>query len=396
MLALMTAAELIGVVDGTDAARHPVEHGARRRGHAQRPARPRRRPRTTRSTGTSRRRGRSRVALPVDRAHFPAGRRLELTQARRAAHQLGRRQPPDLLRRVRRHVPAGVEQRLLGRRRSPGPRSSPTLDRRGWDDPPAADVDARRVTPKSAIELPPLDVPRARPRAPLPAARPAAKPRARRRPTRSAKDDDEGRQGASRACAASHRDPRRVPRRAAEGAAGAGQRPDVHDPRRPRRHRRLLPQPDVARPGPDHRARPGDRSRNGMLAYALFQDWGNDPLRYDSGPPASCCTRAVELFPAGAATGPGRRRRSSALSVAVRPRPAQRAARRRGGFRASSRRSTGTSRVDGPKHRVDRARQPHPAQLRARATARRATCPSTRRSTRSRSRRCPPAGRCSS
>ena len=45
---------------------------------------------------------------------------------------------------------------------------------------------------------------------------------------------------------------------------------------------------------------------NGMLAYALFQDWGNDPLRYDSGLPAELRTRALELFPAGVTTGPAR------------------------------------------------------------------------------------------
>jgi hypothetical protein len=39
--------------------------------------------------------------------------------------------------------------------------------------------------------------------------------------------------------------------------------------------------------------------RNAMLAYALFQDWGNDPLRYDSGPRAELLTRATELFPTG-------------------------------------------------------------------------------------------------
>ncbi len=42
----------------------------------------------------------------------------------------------------------------------------------------------------------------------------------------------------------------RVPQEPAQGAARAGQRGDVHDPRRPRRHRRLLPQPDLAPPRP--------------------------------------------------------------------------------------------------------------------------------------------------
>lgn len=43
---------------------------------------------------------------------------------------------------------------------------------------------------------------------------------------------------------------------------------------------------------------------NAMLAYALFQDWGNDPLRYDSGFPAELLSRALDLFPANASTGP--------------------------------------------------------------------------------------------
>ncbi len=43
---------------------------------------------------------------------------------------------------------------------------------------------------------------------------------------------------------------------------------------------------------------------NGMLAYALFQDWGNDPRRYDEGLRAELRTRATELFPTGASRGP--------------------------------------------------------------------------------------------
>jgi hypothetical protein len=45
---------------------------------------------------------------------------------------------------------------------------------------------------------------------------------------------------------------------------------------------------------------------NGMLAYALFQDWGNDPLRYDEGLRADLLTRATELVPAGANSGPAK------------------------------------------------------------------------------------------
>jgi hypothetical protein len=45
---------------------------------------------------------------------------------------------------------------------------------------------------------------------------------------------------------------------------------------------------------------------NGMLSYALFQDWGNDPRRYDEGLRAELITRAMDLFPVGASTGPAR------------------------------------------------------------------------------------------
>lgn len=53
---------------------------------------------------------------------------------------------------------------------------------------------------------------------------------------------------------------------------------------------------------------------NGMLAYALFQDWGNDPVRYDQTSagrpelggllPGDLLDRAAELFPEGLASGP--------------------------------------------------------------------------------------------
>ena len=53
---------------------------------------------------------------------------------------------------------------------------------------------------------------------------------------------------------------------------------------------------------------------NGMLAYALFQDWGNDPVRYDQTSagrpelggllPGDLLDRTLELFPAGNTSGP--------------------------------------------------------------------------------------------
>jgi hypothetical protein len=39
--------------------------------------------------------------------------------------------------------------------------------------------------------------------------------------------------------------------------------------------------------------------RNAMLTYALFQDWGNDPVKYDSGLRAELLTLATRLFPDG-------------------------------------------------------------------------------------------------
>ncbi len=55
---------------------------------------------------------------------------------------------------------------------------------------------------------------------------------------------------------------------------------------------------------------------NGMLAYALFQDWGNDPVRYDQTStgrpelggllPGDLLDRTLELFPAGNSNGPAR------------------------------------------------------------------------------------------
>ena len=44
--------------------------------------------------------------------------------------------------------------------------------------------------------------------------------------------------------------------------------------------------------------------RNAMLAYALFQDWGNDPLSYQAGPQAELLSLVPQLFPEGATTGP--------------------------------------------------------------------------------------------
>jgi hypothetical protein len=44
--------------------------------------------------------------------------------------------------------------------------------------------------------------------------------------------------------------------------------------------------------------------RNGMLTYALFQDWGNDPVSYDSGPQRELLSLVPRLFPEEADKGP--------------------------------------------------------------------------------------------
>ena len=45
--------------------------------------------------------------------------------------------------------------------------------------------------------------------------------------------------------------------------------------------------------------------RNALLAYALFQDWGNDPLKYEtSASHRELLEQAARLFPEGAETGP--------------------------------------------------------------------------------------------
>jgi len=43
---------------------------------------------------------------------------------------------------------------------------------------------------------------------------------------------------------------------------------------------------------------------NAMIAYALFQDWGNDPVAYESGPKAQLLTLAQQLFPPTLNKGP--------------------------------------------------------------------------------------------
>src|SRR6185312_9922432 len=43
---------------------------------------------------------------------------------------------------------------------------------------------------------------------------------------------------------------------------------------------------------------------NGMIAYALFQDWGNDQRAYRSGPKAELLSHIGDLFPEHLTEGP--------------------------------------------------------------------------------------------
>jgi hypothetical protein len=44
--------------------------------------------------------------------------------------------------------------------------------------------------------------------------------------------------------------------------------------------------------------------RNGLLSYALFQGWGNDPVKFESGDYKRLLELTAQLFPAGAQAGP--------------------------------------------------------------------------------------------
>ena len=104
---------------------------------------------------------------------------------------------------------------------------------------------------------------------------------------------------------------------------------------------------------------------NGMLAYALFQDWGNDPRRYDEGMRAELLTRATELFPAGATTGPARtpfERLAELFGHDLRHQPDG-----VGGFRAVDPPINWHFAVDAPTHRAialdNRTRRSYPSRL---------------------------------
>jgi hypothetical protein len=241
------------------------------------------------------------VALPVDGAHFPAGHRLELTK--RAAQFTSSDGSSHLI-----SLGEFAAMYLL------------VWSNACWVDaiPGAtfvADIagggDARPlswsspVTVASSIQLPPLAFPDVVPRHLFPEPDVAAEPP---EPT----TQEEQRKAAEQAAKARRTSRRRSHRNHAAFLAGLA------------RVRRVLANVPTYMILDDHDVtddfflNPMWRDRvlttalgqtiltNGMVAYALFQDWGNDPLRYDSALPAELRTRALELFPAGATSGPAR------------------------------------------------------------------------------------------
>src|SRR4029077_2596655 len=44
--------------------------------------------------------------------------------------------------------------------------------------------------------------------------------------------------------------------------------------------------------------------RNGLVAYALFQGWGNDPVNFESGERKQLLDQAAKVFPPNATDGP--------------------------------------------------------------------------------------------
>lgn len=78
--------------------------------------------------------------------------------------------------------------------------------------------------------------------------------------------------------------------------------------------------------------------RDGLVAFALTQGWGNNPLAYESGPAADLLARTRELFPAGAADGPNPQA-AAAIDTLL-------------GLGAQPPQMRWDYRVDGPAHRV--------------------------------------------
>ena len=374
MLQVMAlATELIGADRTTRPP--PIEHGARRPDHAQAVGRRRRRA----DPGQAARRvparhGRTTVALPGRPGPLPGRSPPRAHQAGRPVHQLGREQPPDLARRVRRHVPPGVEQRLLGRR---DPRRHVRGRRRGRTRSTRSRSRGARPSPSPArIQLPPLGFPDVVPRHLFPEPDATAKPAEAEDGRRAAEGRREGRRGAAQVAPSEPPQPRRLPRRVGPGPSGARQRADLHDPRRPRRHRRLLPQPDVARPRAHHGARSDDPDQRHGRRTPCSRTGATTRSATTRVCPPSCAPGPSSCSRRERHRGPAKRPVRAPVPP-VRPRPAQPARPPTAATRA----------VDPPiqvalhRRRPDASRRSRwttaPAAATAHASGRPATCPST-------------------
>jgi hypothetical protein len=104
---------------------------------------------------------------------------------------------------------------------------------------------------------------------------------------------------------------------------------------------------------------------NAMIAYALFQDWGNDPRAYRAGVKAELLALVPQLFPHGVTPGPDRdafEAIAQRLGHAARPAPLA-----NGEFPSADPALKWHFTVDGPKHRVvvfdNRTRRSYVSQL---------------------------------
>ena len=145
------------------------------------------------------------------------------------------------------------------------------------------------------------------------------------------------RQGVRRAAEGGHR----VPRRAARGPAGAGQRGHLHDLRRPRDHRRLEPQPAVEGQGLHLAARP-HRAAQRPPRLPRVPGLGQRPGRASRPParrPRSCSTPCRGCSPPAPAAQPPDTAAADAVDGLL-------------GLAGSEPAVRWDYRVDGPKHRV--------------------------------------------
>ena len=296
---------------------------------------------------------------PADLSNFPAALRRPVIECE-AKFTTATRQPPDVVRRVLRDVPRRLVQRGLG---AQGRRQARARDdRRGLHGP------ARRRCRSSGSCTPASRQAEARD--------PAHRRDAARGPLEG---DARGRRTERRASSAST-DADRLLRLAAAGAARARERPDVHGLRRPRRDRRLEPRPRLARPRVHVAARPAHHhatrwsptrsSRTGATTRCATARGRTATLLDLRSRRTSRCSRATGRH------DPAARRRAKLLEKLFglnQPDPEEPAPQLKWHFT-----------IDGPRHRVRRARHAHAPRLplalpaagaALREGARRSSCP---------------------